>query len=106
METTGKSILGLVDIYNMLPQEFVDTDDVRTFQARLQGMLKDRVGKTNWETLFSPRHPLHAHPLASLLNGVTTIAAVEGNNGNPACEDVGRAKSDSDTDGDKPPAWW
>ena len=41
LETTAKSILGLIDIYNMLPQELVDIKNVRAFQSRLQAILKN-----------------------------------------------------------------
>ena len=92
----------------MLPQEFVDTEDVQSFQAKLQGMLKGEVrnGRSGWETLFSPRHALHLHPLARLLNGRSTIATKEGFS---TCDDSGIGDAGTiatnETE-DKPPSWW
>lgn len=93
----------------MLPQASVDTAGVQTFQAKLQGLLKDQVrsGRAKWETIFSPRHPLHAHPLAETLNGVTTIATKD----MPSTHDdsgIGGADISAPTiaANDRPPAWW
>ena len=74
LETTARSILGLIDVYNMLPQAIFDIGDIQTFQATLQGVMKNmaRIHAPNWEIVFSPRHALYAHPLVKLLNGVVT----------------------------------
>jgi hypothetical protein len=108
LETTAKSIFGLIDIYNLLPQAIVDANDVHLFQAKLQGMLKGEVrkGRSDWETLFSPRHPLHLHPLARLLNGRTTITTKDGSS---TCDDSGIGDAGSIAPNameDKPPSWW
>ena len=99
-------LLGLVDVYNLLPQEMVNTDDVRTFQAKLQGMLKDQAiaNVQNWENLFSPRHVLHLHPLAKMLNDVATIMGGDG------CAEMNVQASippvQQSDNLDKPPSWW
>ena len=50
-----RSIFGLVDIYNLLPQDTVDAIDVDTFQAKLQGTLKTLAvaDVRNFEVLYS-----------------------------------------------------
>ena len=77
LETTAKSILGLIDVYNLLPQAVIDTNDVQTFQAKLQAILKDQAisNVRNWESHFSPRHVMHLHPLARAVNEVVTVHA-------------------------------
>ena len=54
LETTAKSILGLVDIYKMLPQSMVDAETVHDFQRKLQGMLKAQATSNmrDWGTIF------------------------------------------------------
>ena len=76
LETTAKSILGLVDIYKMLPQSMVDAETVHDFQRKLQGMLEAHATSNmrDWETLFSPRHVLHQHPHAKILHKVVTAS--------------------------------
>ena len=58
-----------MDIYNLLPEEVIQAGDVHTFQAKLQNILKDAAwkGRGNWEMMFSPRLPLHLHPLRELI---------------------------------------
>ena len=64
-EQMRRSALGLVSVYNLLPQEAVDAPTVSSFQAGLQSMLKDfaSAGYSNWDSLFSPRVPLFRHLL-------------------------------------------
>ena len=54
-----------MDVYNLLPEEVVQATDVHSFQRKLQNILKDAAltGQENWEMIFSPRLPLHLHPL-------------------------------------------
>ena len=88
----------------MLPQAIIESADVHTFQAKLQGILKRLAGQgeQNWEVLFSPRHALHAHPLRRIMNAVVTI-----NSGEWTTEDVSEAFTMSMNVGDDlPPAWW
>ena len=112
LETTSKSILGLIDIYNLLPQEFIDSEDVHSFQTKLQGLLKEEVhrGRRGWESMFSPRHPLHLHPLVVRLNAVNSIQAAECDpnnvtdvNGVLGPFNLGDA---SIAPIDLPPSWW
>ena len=73
LEVIAKSIFGLINVYNMLPQHIIDHTDVHIFQTELQQLLKDASNSiNNWESLFSPRHALHMHPLLKLLNAVVT----------------------------------
>ena len=110
LEVTGRSIRGLIDIYNMLPQELVDIEDVGAFQSRLQAILKKLAATNapNWETLFSPRHALHLHLLVKVLNTVVTINEVTDEcladmNGMPGPSNPGDAPIATR---DLPPSWW
>ena len=60
-----RSALGLIMIYNLLPQEVVEAKTVSLFQKLLQGMLKDLASSSveGWPSLFSPRVPLYRHLL-------------------------------------------
>ena len=63
-EQLRRSALGLVSIYNLLPQGIVDALDVSVFQSRLQALLRDcAIHCEDWPNLFSPRVPLYAHLL-------------------------------------------
>ena len=63
-----RSALGLVAIYNLLPQEVLSAKPVHTFQQRLQCLVADRAkaGFPQWAEMLSPRFPLASHPLVSL----------------------------------------
>jgi hypothetical protein len=64
LESVRRSALGLASVYNLLPDEVVRADSVSSFQHLLQDMLKHCAGNDfPWVKLFSPRHPLHVHPL-------------------------------------------
>ena len=43
--------------------------EVHTFQRKLQDILKNAASRDepNWEIMFSPRLPLHMHPLRALI---------------------------------------
>jgi hypothetical protein len=60
-----RSTLGLVAVYNMLPDSCKTLKTVRLFQQQLQAMLKERLadGCSDWMKLFSPRIALDKHPL-------------------------------------------
>ena len=74
LQTTAFSILGLIDVYNLLPSGITETTDVHIFQAKLQALLMMHAASNdNRENLYSPRYALHMHPLAILLNGVSSI---------------------------------
>ena len=59
------SILGMVDVYNLLPAYTVEATNVKEFQHRLQGMVKDAAYAPipEWQNLYCPRKPLHSHPV-------------------------------------------
>ena len=110
LERTAKSILGLIDVNNMLPQELIDIEDVHTFQSRPQAILKKfaATNAPNWKTLFSPRHALHMHPLVKVPNAMVTINEVTtecmGNmDGMPGPSKFGDATIATK---DLPPSWW
>ena len=66
LEIMRRSALGMIRVYNLLPQEVVDKADVKSFQSALTQMLRDRVngGDEQWRWLFSQRHELfQSHPL-------------------------------------------
>ena len=65
LEIVSHSILGLVDIYNLLPADVIEAKTVKNFQQRLQAMMKLSAynGEGNWEFLFSPRMTLYNHQL-------------------------------------------
>ena len=74
-QTNSTSVLGLVDVYNLLPSDVVEIEDVHNFQSALQSLLKVHAknGNSRWEDLFSPRLELHNHPLRRLLKATTSV---------------------------------
>ena len=59
-------MLGLVQVYNRMPARLVETNGcVSSFQAALQVVLAQRAaaGCCDWKCTFSPRVPMHRHPL-------------------------------------------
>ena len=65
LEIARRSALGLVTVYNYLPQELVDRPTVKDFQRQLQGLAKDacRQNFASWEQIYSPRVTFYSHPL-------------------------------------------
>ena len=65
LQILSRSALGLVDVYNLLPAQVVCQKSVASMQHELQALLKFRVrnGDSYWLHTFSPRVPLHEHPL-------------------------------------------
>ena len=65
LNVVRRSALGLVTVYNLLPATVVHLEDVKDFQRALQELLKERAteGCEDWAQTFSPRLPLHRHPL-------------------------------------------
>ena len=55
-----RSILGLPAVYNLLPSKVKEAQSVRSFQAKLQGMVKQAVlsGRADWADMLSPRRSL------------------------------------------------
>ena len=58
-------MLGLVDVYNLLPANIVAATDVSMFQTALQkDLIHAAKGVINdWQQLYSPRLAIYAHPL-------------------------------------------
>ena len=65
LEIERRSVLGLIWVYNRLPQDIINADDVRIFQRNLQLILKQQIssGYEDWSTTFSPRIPVYRHPM-------------------------------------------
>ena len=61
----GRSALGAVSVYNLLPQEIVDADSVKGFQHSLQDLAKNMAAQhvPAWKHLLSIRYLMHTHPL-------------------------------------------
>ena len=57
LEIMRRSVLGLVSVYNVLPESVVEATSVACFQSRPQELLKTRVeaGCEDWPLTFSPR---------------------------------------------------
>ena len=64
------SMLGLTAVYNRLPASVVESCAcVSSFQSTLQELVKTRAlchQSSDWKWTFSPRIPLHRHPLLTL----------------------------------------
>ena len=68
LEIMRRSALGMIRVYNLLPEELVDKVDLKEFQRGLTQLVRDRVtaGDHRWRFLLSPRHALFQfHPLIS-----------------------------------------
>ena len=64
LQISSRSALGLVDVYNLLPSHVVWQKSVASMQHELLAHLKFRVRNvTVIGFTFSPRVPLHGHPL-------------------------------------------
>ena len=63
-----RSALGLVAIYNLLPQSVVSTKSVSAFQKGLQEIIASFAVTEHpkWSDALSPRLPLTQHPLTTL----------------------------------------
>ena len=108
LETTAKSIFGLIDVYNLLPQWIVDASDVHTFQAKLQDMLKEllRCKRADWDIHFPPRHALHSHPLVKQMQTVVTVHGNTECDVTATCDEPLRRTEADIVHVDVPPAWW
>jgi len=64
-ELVKRSALGLVAIYNLLPERCTRLKSVNMFQKELQTILKEFAieGGFDWADTFSPRVALNKHPL-------------------------------------------
>ena len=65
MKVSTHSILGLPDIYNLLPEFVINAVTVKQFQHRLQQLVQTAANdnENDWTHLLSPRKTLHMHPL-------------------------------------------
>ena len=60
-----RSPLGLIAIYNLLPEWVFEVKCVKHFQKNLQDLVKQRAtaGCEDWADSLSPRLPMSTHPL-------------------------------------------
>ena len=68
LEILGRSALGLVSMYSLLPDKFVVISSVSDFQAALQNVIIGRAtaGCEDWAETLSPRRTLMGHPVQAL----------------------------------------
>ena len=62
-----RSALGLVSVYNLLPDRIVAHRSVPAFQKSLQQLVLERAkqGRDDWQQTLSPRVAMSRHPLTS-----------------------------------------
>ena len=60
-----RSILGLLAVYNLLPEDSRAKEPVKDFQAELQKVVSKNLqeGNTDWKDTLSLRVPMKRHPL-------------------------------------------
>ena len=61
-----RSLLGLLDVYNLLPASVVERSaSVQCFQKVLQELVTEcaAAGTDGWQRLLSPRQEIYCHPL-------------------------------------------
>ena len=65
LDVAAHSLLGAVDVYNILADYVVAAESVKVFQNRLQQILKIGAGHKihGWATMLSSRHHMFMHPL-------------------------------------------
>ena len=70
LDVMSHSLLGLVDIYNMLPQYTVEAPTVSEFQKRLQLMAMEMASsdEPGWPGVYSPRNALWNNKLLHTYN--------------------------------------
>ena len=68
LDIMSKSVLGLVDIYNLVPQFIVNATTVSEFQKRLQILTMElaETGTPGWQDLYSPRNTIWNHKLREM----------------------------------------
>ena len=68
LDVLAHSMLGLIDVYNLLPADVVSATTVSEFQTRLHTLLIEhaRSGALDWSRLFSPRKSIYNHPLREM----------------------------------------
>ena len=57
LDIVRRSLLGLIKVYNILPQQVVDAADVHIFQKRVTSIIRRACedGVQDWQALLSPR---------------------------------------------------
>ena len=66
LEIMRRSALGMIRVYNLLPEEVVQEQDVKGFQTALTDLVRARIvaQDSRWKLLLSSRHRLFQyHPL-------------------------------------------
>ena len=58
-----RSLVGMIKIYNMLPEWAISICSVKEFQSALQKLVISQVGRYGWIYLFDPKHSFIDHPL-------------------------------------------
>lgn len=58
LDMVGRSALGLTSVYNLLPREIVEVNDVKMFQRLLQDLARDCASRNvpDWQHMLSTRH--------------------------------------------------
>ena len=78
------SILGLIDIYNLLPQSVVNATTVSDFQKKMQLLVVEMATRQQegWEQVFSPRNTLWNNTLRGTYDwSPMKIVSEDGGNG-------------------------
>ena len=96
LDVVGHSILGLADVYNLLPACVVQAKNVTDFQTLLQQLVKSAAMNNcyDWRSLLSPRVALHSHPLKAWFNWRRTPDVTCKNRGNDATGQVCQLEDD------------
>ena len=65
LEIERRSALGLIWMYNRIPEQIISCDSAKDFQRSLQLVLKDRIlsGCDDWTDTLSPRIGVYKHLL-------------------------------------------
>ena len=65
LDVMKRSALGLIAVYNLLPEDAVTCTSVSDFQTCIQDIVKLRAlaGYSDWKETLSPRVQLWRHPL-------------------------------------------
>ena len=82
LDVLSHSVLGLVDVYNLLPQYVVNATTVSNFQQRLQQLVvvMAKSGDPGWKQIYCPRKPIWDNALRRMSDW-SPIATTEKNEG-------------------------
>jgi hypothetical protein len=69
--SVARSVLGLVAVYNLLPDVIAKINSISAFQSALQKLVLDGAnhGVADWQALLCPRQPLATPPLLTAPGG-------------------------------------